>query len=744
MHVTFQSGWGRAAFALFLGASVLLAACGGGGGGGSEAVTPPKPVPPAVTAQPASLSVPAGSSATFAVTATGDAPLAYQWLRNGAEIAGSTQASYTVGAVAMADTGSRFSVRVSNAAGSVSSAEAALTVTPAPIPNGISLAAGIMDRKGALDGVGSAALFNNPNALAFDASGVLYVNDDGNRTIRRVTRDGTVSTIAGTAGLASSTEANEALATIKTVPGSDGGLYLGVFGRFVSAAGVVTQIALPTTPYLSHFSAAPDGTFYGASSTAVYRIDLSTQPSTAVLIAGLPGNMGTTDGRGADVRFFDIGRILADGAGNIYVSEPRMHMIRKIAPDGTVTTLAGQANVQGIVDGKGAAARLSYPVNMALDAAGTLWVADTGSGRFRRISPAGDVTTPFGIDRSLFPAYEVPMAFGPEGDLYFSAGYGVQRVNAAGVVSTFVGQDGPAPAANAITNIGGLAVDPAGNIVVARVDSQAAFQLGKYSPNGERLAFQVSVPTPSFNIITPLDVFYATVGADAQGNLWVANPTTVGLGSINTVAAVGGTVNRVAPDGTVTSLLSWGVGSAGAIAPAFPAIGRDNMLYFVDLMTNNLMRWNPVTGLAVLANLGPSEPTFFLTPWFIAADAAGQVYVIKNAVLQRVDKGALVTVAGMNVPGDQRSVDGTGTQARFSRASAMVADTAGNLYVADYHLIRKVTPAGVVTTVAGQRGSVGLRLGALPGSLGELGAMSIGPDGVLHVMSGSALVNIRF
>jgi hypothetical protein len=170
------------------------------------------------------------------------------------------------------------------------------------------------------------------------------------------------------------------------------------------------------------------------------------------------------------------------------------------------------------------------------------------------------------------------------------------------------------------------------------------------------------------------------------------------------------------------------------------------MLYFVDLIKNDLIRWNPVTGLKVLANLGPPEQVFFAVPWLIAADAAGQVYVLKNRLLQRVDNGALVPVAGAAAQPDRLEdrVDGTGAQARFGFPSAMVADATGNLFIADEFFIRKVTPGGVVSTVAGQRGSIGLRVGALPGSLGRLGAMAIGPDGVLHVISGSALVNIRF
>src|SRR5436190_1083230 len=87
------------------------------------------PVTPTITAQPASQTVSAGQTATFTVTATGTAPLSYQWQKNGTAIGGATAASYTTPATTAADNGDQFTVVVSNAAGSVTSNAAALTVS---------------------------------------------------------------------------------------------------------------------------------------------------------------------------------------------------------------------------------------------------------------------------------------------------------------------------------------------------------------------------------------------------------------------------------------------------------------------------------------------------------------------------------------------------------------------------------------------------------------------------------------
>lgn len=97
---------------------------GGGGGGGGSAV-----LPPSIVLQPIPVSVSAGAPATFTVTASGDAPLSYQWRRDGVPIAGATAASYTLAATALGDNGAGFNVNVSNPAGAVSSTAATLSVT---------------------------------------------------------------------------------------------------------------------------------------------------------------------------------------------------------------------------------------------------------------------------------------------------------------------------------------------------------------------------------------------------------------------------------------------------------------------------------------------------------------------------------------------------------------------------------------------------------------------------------------
>jgi hypothetical protein len=120
-----------------LAAALVLPGCGGGGNQ-SAVITPPTPAAsaPAITVQPADQSVAAGQSATFTVTATGAAPLSYQWRKNSSPIAGATQSSYTTPIASPADNGLTFAVTVSNSSGSTVSRSALLSVTNGTAPAG--------------------------------------------------------------------------------------------------------------------------------------------------------------------------------------------------------------------------------------------------------------------------------------------------------------------------------------------------------------------------------------------------------------------------------------------------------------------------------------------------------------------------------------------------------------------------------------------------------------------------------
>lgn len=118
-------------------------------------------------------------------------------------------------------------------------------------------------------------------------------------------------------------------------------------------------------------------------------------PPTAklALFAGNLGGHGKSDGVREDARFFGPQSVPTDSDGNVYVADAFNFTIRKITPDGTVSTIAGLAEIPGSADGTGAVARFAYPSGMAFDSAGNLFVADCFNHTIRKITPDGEVST---------------------------------------------------------------------------------------------------------------------------------------------------------------------------------------------------------------------------------------------------------------------------------------------------------------------------------------------------------------
>ncbi|MDR3671763.1 MAG: hypothetical protein P4L36_13015 [Holophaga sp.] len=220
---------------------------------------------------------------------------------------------------------------------------------------------------GIVDGVGPGARFNAPRSIVVDAVGNLYVSDSGSHTIRRIAQDTTVTTVAGTAGTAA----------------------------FVAGNGLTAQFNRPQGLALDNL-----GNLYVADSGnhCVRRIDPGLN---VTVLAGNPATAGTTDGAAGTGLLMSPYGLVLDGAGNLIVSDSDAHTLRKIAlADGTLSTLAGLPGAvatPGFVDGTGAAARFNQPLNLALDSAGNILVADAGNEVVRMVSPAGVVTTAVGI-----------------------------------------------------------------------------------------------------------------------------------------------------------------------------------------------------------------------------------------------------------------------------------------------------------------------------------------------------------
>jgi DNA-binding beta-propeller fold protein YncE len=267
------------------------------------------------------------------------------------------------------------------------------------------------------DGEGSAATFNYPCGIALDASGNLYVADQDNHRIRKITPAGVVSTAAGTGNSTPFTNGALNVATFQ-YPGevavdAAGNLYVAEYGttgnnriRLINTAGVVSTFA--GTGNLTPFKdgAANTATFNKPNGIAVdtktgriYVADAGNNrirylaSATVNTWAGTGSTTPFQDGAGSTATFNEPTGVAADTEGNLYIADASNHRIRKITAAGMVSTLAGTGSETPFADGAGNKATFNVPAGIALDAAGNVYVADLKNHRIRKITPDGTVST---------------------------------------------------------------------------------------------------------------------------------------------------------------------------------------------------------------------------------------------------------------------------------------------------------------------------------------------------------------
>ncbi|OLY94695.1 hypothetical protein BUE76_06455 [Cnuella takakiae] len=161
---------------------------------------------------------------------------------------------------------------------------------------------------------------------------------------------------------------------------------------------------------------------------------------------------GFIDGKGAAAKFNEPSDVAVDGQGNVYVADINNNAVRKIAPDGTVSTFAGAAT-QGYADGTGTAARFNNPRGVAVDAQGNVYVADMTNNCIRKITPAGVVSTFAGAKTAGYAdgtgtaaRFTNPrdLTVDGQGNIYVvdSDNNGIRKITPAGVVTTIAGGSG--------------------------------------------------------------------------------------------------------------------------------------------------------------------------------------------------------------------------------------------------------------------------------------------------------------
>jgi sugar lactone lactonase YvrE len=603
-----------------------------------------------------------------------------------------------------------------------------------------SLAGGI-GGSGNADGIGETARFSGPQNVAFDSVGNLYVSDRGNNTVRKITPSGVVTTLAGVAGVAGSADGNGSAAQFYSPAGLglDGAdnIYVADSNngtvRKITPDGTVTTLAGLAGAYATVDGTGSAARFAGPlgltvdAAGDVYVTDSDdireiTPDGVVTTVAGVPGDRGSTDGTGSGALFMDLSGLGIDTQGDLYIVDN--NTIRVMTPEFVVTTIAGSPGVNQYVDGPGSAARFFAPSSLVVDASGYVYITD---GAVRMLDPAGYVSTvaqpsalgAYGqttvIDEGGGPA---GIAEDASGNLFIADDFNnfILKVTTEEVVSIFAGAadqhpggvygkaDGVGEFAHFIWPTD-MALDPAGNVYV--------------SENG------------TVCLVTPAGVV-TTIAGDPSGGY-----NGLAINGSNTMYLVDTgdyVIDEVTFAGHETTIAGTdedfgsadGTGSAARFkSPIGIAVDSAGNAYITDAGNNTIREMTPAgvvttfvgaTGSAGSAD-GSGSAAQFNNPEGIAIDGAGNLYVtdMGNSTVRKITPAGVVsTLAG--TAGVIGSADGTGSAASFNQPQGVAVDGAGNVYVVDTRnsTIRVITPAGVVSTLVGTPGLIGIKLGTSP------------------------------
>ena len=411
--------------------------------------------------------------------------------------------------------------------------------------------------------------------------------------------------------------------------------------------------------------------------------------------------------------------VAGDGSGNVYVLDGSLHGVLKMNAQGALSTVAGGTGKPGLVDGTGDAARFWLGGNGAtVDAQGNLFVADGCNGAIRKMSASGTVTTLAGNGSASCynVAPEAPVAAKADGigaDARFdlpkslvsdgaggvivvdnNAGLSIRRVSAAGVVATttYLNPNPSLPAISLQTvaraSDGTLYFSDSNNFIWKDVNGALVLHAGSLVGTG---SFDATGAAARFSAITGMVT-------TPNGDLYVTDLASV---------------RKVTSAGAVTTLAGGMTATGSAIRGHVDAQGRDARF-------GNLL------------SIGFDGTSLFVVD-------SGQE-VLRKITLE----GAVTTPAA--TPAVRATTDGNATTARFGSFSSLAADADGNLYFADpvTHVVRKSTPDGTVTTVAGVAGSAGLDNG--PVASAKLAAplrVATGRDGSIWVAQTLGLRRIK-
>jgi len=673
----------------------------------------------------------------------------------------------------------------------------------------LSLFTGSTAGSGNIDGFGKTARFTFPNAITITPSGDLFVTEggntvspaDNNHTIRKITASGEVTTVAGRAGLSGHNDGKKTSA------------------RFNQPSGIASddQGNLFVTDTINHI---------------VRKISPTGMVST---FAGMAGSNGSKDGVGSEARFDSPKALTIDSKNNLYLADWINHTIRKITTDGKVSTFAGKAGSYDQIDGKRSSARFKYPSGMTIDSADNLYVSEDDA--IRKITPDGTVTTLGNLIALNDENQEVPVRFNGISGIAIDTNNNlfiteqstvIRKISPEGIVSTLSGSDlglhksiGSEDGAGVKARFDhptGLVADADNNIWVCDTNNHT---IRKISPAGDvTTVVGEAVNGHKGDAIGTAARFSDPnkITADNYGNLYV----DVRFGHIRKITpeAVVTTLNEeswqyvnkakdsylnsrdftgitgLATDDEnnvyVSSSLSRQHSGGGSYSPLpkflrkskfdqilsvspsasvrtvagkssslnFPAgmvIDKQGHLYVAMSEDNTIVKITPRKILSPRVHLiagakgvkgsadGTKNEAHFYYPTDVVMDSKQNLYVTdyRNHTVRKITQEGLVTTfAGK--PGEQGSSDGRQEQSRFDGPNSIAIDSNDNLYVVDSNnqTVRKITPQGITSTLVGQVGQIGFVEGDLPGVIPHPKSVVV-HDTSLYITVSSGIVVVK-
>ena len=511
--------------------------------------------------------------------------------------------------------------------------------------------------------------------------------------------------------------------------------YSGDGGPATSAQLQLVSVALPSP--LNYFVDPPPpglavdkgGNVYVADN-GNYRVRKISSDGIITTVAG-SGTAGFSGdgGPAGSAQLSPVSGLAIDAAGNLLIADFGANRIRRVAADGTIATVAGTGDCGLTGDGGAAAmAQICGPTGIAADSAGNLFVADTRNNRIRQISPDGSITT---VATTGTPT---SVAVDQAGNLYVndaeSDGWWtwqlVKEISPSGAIVTVAGLPScqsapqqPCAADNTSatkTFFGGplsLAVDNAGNLLIADGGDGSQQRISKISPDGAiRTAVGSCGGLPSLELSDCQSPILGD-GGPAVGALVAASGVAVDPAG-NLLIADYDRIRKVSPDGIITTVAGNGeFGSAGdggpaasaQMAPARLALDGAGNLFLFDVPNRNIRKISNDGIINTVIRVGGNDD-------FVALDLVGDLFIADPAstlfaiaevpptgTIRRVAGGGCGIYSCAGFLGD----GGPATNAGVNGPQGLTVDAAGNIFIADSqnHRIRKVTPGGIITTVAG-------------------------------------------